>query len=45
MNKPREQILKGIDCCAEFLCGECPYKEWEDQNYKLKCNHKLLEDI
>ena len=22
----KEEILKGIECCAEFLCGECPYE-------------------
>ena len=43
MNK--EKVLKGIECCAEFLCGECPYNKYEDANHMLKCNHILMLDI
>ena len=43
MNK--EKVLKGIECCSEFLCGECPYNKYEDANHMLKCNHILMLDI
>lgn len=41
----KEEILKGIECCAEFLCGECPYKKYESTQYLLKCNTALMRDI
>lgn len=41
----REEILKGIECCAEFLCGECPYQKYEHNEYKMKCIHNLMKDI
>lgn len=41
----REEILKSIDCCSEFLCGECPYSKYEDSRHILKCNHRLMSDI
>ncbi len=45
MEVTKETVLKGIECCAEFLCGECPYKYYEDKEYMLKCNHILMKDI
>lgn len=39
------EILKGLDCCAEFICGECPYKIYYSHNYPLKCIHKLIVDL
>lgn len=44
MDRTKEQIYKGIQCCSEFLCGECPYKEWESQG-SIKCIHMLMMDI
>lgn len=41
----KEEILKGIECCAEFLCGECPYQKYEHNEYKMKCIHRLMQDI
>ena len=41
----REDTLKGLACCAEFLCGECPYKIYEHVDYKLRCIHKLIVDL
>lgn len=40
-----EDILKGIECCAEYLCGECPYRRFEHIDYKMRCIHMLMEDI
>ena len=36
---------KGLKCCAEFLCGECPYAEYQHIEYKLQCIHKLHMDL
>ena len=33
---------KGLKCCAELLCGECPYDEYQ---YKSQCVHKLHMDL
>jgi hypothetical protein len=41
----KETVLKGIECCSEFLCGECPYQKYESKQYSLKCNHMLMLDI
>lgn len=39
------EILKGLDCCADFMCGECPYKKYESKEYPLRCIHKLMVDL
>ena len=41
----REEALKGLDCCAEFECGECPYKIYSHIDYKFRCNYKLISDL
>ena len=41
----KEEILKGVECCAEFLCSECPYQKYEDPKYLLKCNTALMRDV
>ena len=43
MNK--EQIERGMKCCNIFLCGECPYKIYDDSEYKFRCIHTLMQDI
>lgn len=40
-----EEILKGLNCCSEFLCKECPYNQYASSNYILKCMHKLMVDL
>ena len=39
------EILKALDCCADFICGECPYRKYESKEYPLQCIHKLLVDL
>ena len=39
------QIKQAIACCAEFLCGECPYQIYEDPNHIMKCIHMLIVDV
>ena len=43
----KEETLKGLRCCSEFECGECPYKIYEDEDrtYVLRCTHKLMVDL
>ena len=41
----KREILKGIECCAEFLCGECPYEKYDIKDKPLACVHKLILDI
>ena len=42
----KEDTLKGLECCSEFLCGECPYKVFEDKKgeYIIRCMYKLMND-
>ena len=43
----KEDTLKGLECCSEFLCGECPYKVFEDKTgqYTIRCIYKLMNDL
>lgn len=43
----KEDTLKGLECCSEFLCGECPYERFEDKTgqYTIRCLHKLTNDL
>lgn len=41
----KDKIINGVKCCAEFLCGECPYEKYDHPDYKLQCVHKLIKDI
>ena len=43
----KEDTLKGAECCSEFLCGECPYKKYEDKTgeYIIRCMYKLMNDL
>lgn len=45
MNK--EEIEKGMKCCNEFLCGECPYENDDkvSSQYTMRCIHMLMQDI
>lgn len=46
-NMTNEQIKLGMDCCTEFLCGECPYNIYEDPSREkmLRCIHLLMVDV
>ena len=41
----KEEITKGLNCCSEFLCGECPYKIYHSHDYPIKCIHRLMVDL
>lgn len=45
MQTTEEIISKSVECCSEFLCGECPYNKYEDSHYMLKCIHMLMTDL
>lgn len=44
-NFKKEEIELGMKCCNDFFCGECPYKKYEHMEYKIRCIHKLIQDI
>ena len=41
----RKEIEQGMKCCNEFLCGECPYEKYDDNQYTIRCIHMLMQDI
>lgn len=41
----RDKAIKGLQCCSEFLCGECPYNIYENKDYPLRCVYKMMEDL
>lgn len=45
--RTNEQIEKGIECCVEFLCGECPYENIQGlpDHINLRCMNTLMKDI
>lgn len=40
-----DELMKALECCAEFACGECPYQKYNSTDYILKCSHKLIADL
>ena len=40
-----DKLMKALECCAEFACGECPYQKYESTDYILKCSHKVIADL
>lgn len=45
METTENLISKAVECCTEYLCGECPYNVYEDNHYTFKCIHMLMKDI
>ena len=45
MKMNKEDIFKGLSKCKDFLCNECPYQIFEHEEYKMRCIHKLIEDL
>lgn len=41
----RDKLFKGVECCANYLCGECPYAGLQHSFYKERCMHQMLEDL
>lgn len=39
------ELMKALECCAEYLCGECPYQKYNSTDYIMKCSHKLIADL
>ena len=42
-----KQIEKDIECCVEFLCGECPYENIQGlpDHINLRCMNTLMKDV
>jgi hypothetical protein len=41
----KEEILKGLKCCVDYECSECPYQKFDHVDYKLRCMHMLIVDL
>ena len=41
----REEVFKGLACCADFMCKDCPYQKFSDQTYTLRCMHRLMSNM
>ena len=39
------QILDALECCTEFLCDVCPYKQYDIQEHPLRCINRLMNDL
>ena len=37
-------IYKGLKCCADFLCNECPYRILKDE-YGIVCTRTLITHL
>ena len=40
-----KDAIKGLKCCTEFACYECPYQEYEHPFYKFQCIRILHEEL
>lgn len=40
-----DDVKKGLECCVDYLCGECPYEKYDIKDKPLRCVHVLLEDL
>lgn len=41
----KEKIIKALAACNEFYCEECPYQYLDDETYKMRCIHTLIQDV
>ena len=41
----REEVLKGLECCVDFCCNDCPYHYLDSKEYPIRCIHSLLTDV
>lgn len=42
----KKELEKALECCAEFLCKECPYRKYDGgTRMLLKCSHKMIVDL
>lgn len=39
-----KRTINGHKCCQEKKCGECPYKDEQDETYPGLCEHILQMD-
>lgn len=40
-----DELMKALECCAEYACGECPYQKYSSTDYYMKCSHKIIADL
>ena len=41
----KDEVLKGLESCADFMCKGCPYQKFSDHTYTLRCMHRLISDM
>lgn len=39
------QLLTDLAACKDFYCCACSHQKYDSRDYKLRCIHKLIEDI
>ena len=44
-NNKITNIMEALKACSEFCCGECPYQHLDDDTYKMRCIHALIQDV
>ena len=42
--RDKEKIIEALAACSEFCCGECPYQHLDNETYKMRCIHTLIQD-
>ena len=40
----KEKVLKSLEACSEFCCGECAYQWLDNKEFSLRCIRSLLRD-
>ena len=41
----KDEVLKGLESCADFMCKGCPYQKFSDRTYTVRCMHRLMTDM
>lgn len=41
----KEEVLKGLECCVDYMCGDCPYQYLASWEFPIKCMRTLLVDL
>ena len=41
--KTLDEVIKGIECCKEINCAECPYANWDNTDI-VRCDPSDKED-
>ena len=39
------KAIKGLVCCVNLLCNECPYAKYEHTEHKFQCTRIMHKDL